>query len=102
MAGRRTIQVTKLVDMANHMLLNSKDELREQRLGMCCFIEQVLHETGRYDGFRYLRSHDMETSEQGKSLGIIFDPVDLNHQYPDDSRRQYSLKLSKRERGEIA
>jgi hypothetical protein len=88
---RKTVDVAELVNLANQFLLNSADELRGERQGVANFLSQVLHRCGAYAGFGYLYPHHMEQSTMGKTPGILFDEVGLNHQYPDDSRRIYSL-----------
>jgi hypothetical protein len=97
---RKTVDVAELVNLTNQFLLNSADELRGERQGVASFLEQVLHRCGAYVGFGYLYPHHMKQSALGNTPGIIFDEVDLNHEYPDDSRRIYSLHkdLIRRER----
>ena len=92
MAKRKTISVDRILEMGNHFLLHSDDKLRGERQGVCNIIEQVLSESGRYNGFQYLRDYHMAHSERGKTLGIIFDPLYHHHSYPDDSRREYGIK----------
>lgn len=86
---RKTVQVVDLIEQANNFLLMSDESKRAERLGVCTFIENILHDAGAYAGFNYLyQRHLDEAGVKGKP-GIIFDDVDHNHQYPDDSRRFY-------------
>ena len=88
---RKTIEVAEVVNLANQFLLNSHDDLKAERQGVAHFIENIMHRNGCYAGFGYIYAHHMENSVMGKSVGIIFDEVGLKHQYPDDSRRIYSI-----------
>lgn len=91
MAKRKTFEVEKLkaiVNIANMSIYGSKD----QRDGANSLLEHVLHETGNYKGFKYLREEDLPTVDHdGKRIkpGIIFDHENHNHVYPDESRRMY-------------
>jgi hypothetical protein len=90
--SRRTFDVEKLRNMVNSFLLNSDDKYRGERLGMASLLGGVLMKTNNYRGFSYIPGFKMLESEYGKSVGIIYDYVELNHQYPDDSRRFYFKK----------
>lgn len=85
--GRKTVNVDILVDKANAMLSDSKMS-PDFRKGVMVMVEAILSESNNYDGFRYLREHEVP---DGEKAGIIFDPVNFNHEYPDETRRQYYL-----------
>jgi hypothetical protein len=53
MKARKTIEVEKLKEMANRALL--ADHVTHQaKIAWCCMIEDVLFETGNYNGFRFI------------------------------------------------
>jgi len=60
--ARKTYDVAKLVDTANHMLALPADHGREEALtpqfrwGVIQMVESALFATGNYRGFRYLSS----------------------------------------------
>ena len=88
--ARKTIEVSNLLAMANNYLLNSKDDLSGERLGVANYITSVLIQTDNYKGFKYLDAKDMESSFLGKSIGIIFDESgNTEHVYPDKSRVRF-------------
>jgi hypothetical protein len=55
--ARKTIEVGKVLHMANHFLA-AKNTSAEEREGVCVMVESVLMETGNYAGFRYLEAAD--------------------------------------------
>lgn len=73
---RKTIAVEKVLEMANHLLRHSADSAVGGREGIQTFIENILFETGNYNGFRYLNKNDMAESNMGKSVGINIDAFD--------------------------
>lgn len=92
MKARKTINVAQLVEMGNQFMLNSADSLRGERLGVAHFVESVLHRSNAYAGFGYLTDDDMKRSFSGKTCGVIHRYMDdLPNEFPDDSRRRYSL-----------
>ena len=68
--SRKTFEVKELIKTVNYMLLNSSDESSDVRRGAMNVLETVLHETGNYNGFRYLDSSDMDDSHNGSTVGI--------------------------------
>lgn len=82
--ARKTVEVSKVVSIANKMLENTGDDDTQLRLGVSALVESVLFETGNYKGFNYLESEFKPASEQ--SLGES--PLKENY---DDSRRQYHI-----------
>jgi hypothetical protein len=66
--ARKIIAVEDIKERANAMLRNSRDDVKEGRMGIAVFLEGILVETGNYHGFRHI---------DGKSG------------YADDTRRQY-------------
>lgn len=60
MAKKKTFAVTEMVDLANGILKNSKGESKERRIGTMLLLEEILHRTGNYNGFRYLLADECE------------------------------------------
>ena len=84
---RKTIKIASIVDKCNEFLLNTADEMQLERDALMMFVFDILHETGNYKGFRYLCAKDMAESDNGKSVGIIFDENgDPNFNGCDNSR----------------
>lgn len=55
--ARKTIEVGKILKMANTFLA-AKHTTDDEREGVCALLEAVLHESGNYEGFRYLDAKD--------------------------------------------
>jgi hypothetical protein len=63
---------------------------RESRETLNVFLENILHATGNYNGYRYLTSLDLP---EGVEPGIIFAKSGYNdHEFPDITRIQYFYK----------
>lgn len=56
--SRKTIEVGTLLYRLNYFLAN-KNTTAEEREVMCQFVEGVLHETGNYEGYRYLDTDEI-------------------------------------------
>ena len=56
--ARKTIEVSKFVEYANHLLSHGLTT-EEQRIGVIKLTEQMLHETSNYRGFRYLTENEV-------------------------------------------
>ena len=54
MSKRKTIEISKLVEIANGILQNSGSDCAGIRQGIMNLVESALFETGNYKGFRYL------------------------------------------------
>lgn len=65
MAKRKTFNVSDLVDTVNQMLRDSKADATERRQGAMNVLEQVLHNTGNYQGFRYLLADEIAEGQPG-------------------------------------
>ena len=65
--SRKTYEVEKMLKMVNDMCRYSVNESKAIRQGAMNVLEAVLHETGNYRGFRYLRKDEMEA---GYTVGI--------------------------------
>lgn len=58
---RRTLDVTRILEMGNYFLANSKPEEREARQATANFLESMLHCAGAYAGFQYLASAGLKS-----------------------------------------
>lgn len=56
---RKTIEVGTLLYRLNYFLASDKSTAEEREV-MCTFIEGVLHDTGIYEGYRYLDTDEIE------------------------------------------
>ena len=56
---KKTFKVDNLREMVNYSLANSDADQLHQLDGMIAILEQVLHETGNYHGFRYLEQREV-------------------------------------------
>ena len=80
MSKRKTIEISKLVEMANGILQNSGSDCVGIRQGIMNLVEAALFETGNYKGFRYLD----ETEVSADSLPGIRDTVISSTRGPDN------------------
>lgn len=71
---RKTIEITKVVEIANRMLEASNDDAAEGRTAIALMLESILFEANAYAGFSYL----------GVEVGEDDVPV-----IPDETRRHY-------------
>ena len=67
MPSNKTIRVARLLKWANTLLsqTNEQSVSKDQKMGVCSFIEQVLHETNNYNGFGFQSNADSETGSFG-------------------------------------
>ena len=49
---------------------NSVNDKKDARLSVGLILEEILHDTDTYNGFKYLSPSDMESSFEGTSFGI--------------------------------
>ena len=80
MSKRKTIEISKLVEIANRILQNSGSEYVDVRQGTINMIEAALFETKNYKGFRYLD----ETEVGADSLPGIRDTAFFAPRGPDN------------------
>ena len=91
---RKTVRITDMIDNVNRKNENSTCS-SDVRRGWNGLLADVLHATGMYAGFGYLREGHVP---EGHKPGIIFDSSpEHKHEYPDESRvfYYYSRKLGK-------
>jgi hypothetical protein len=84
--AKKTFKVEDLKDMVNRVLLESNDKYGASpalRQGMMNVLEQVLHETGNYGGFKHLRPSQVPF---GNIPGIVVECVDgttIDERFPE-------------------
>ena len=93
MGKRKTFDIAELTTMVNDICQYSVNESKDIRRGAMNVLEEVLHRTGNYKGFRYLSKDYMEA---GYTVGINLDPngeicKDYNQRFAgtDDTRVEY-------------
>lgn len=57
--AKKTFKVDELREMVNYSLANTDADQLHHLDGMIAILEQVLHETGNYHGFRYLEQREV-------------------------------------------
>ena len=80
MSKRKTIEISKLVEIANKILQYSGFDYSDVRQGTMNLVEAALFETGNYNGFRYLD----ETEVSADSLPGIRVPAINSGRGPDN------------------
>ncbi len=87
--ARKTITIDNLVDKINTTLRLSTAD-RSQRQSLCCLLENILHETGNYRGFRYLTQAEVPADHlPGIIRGVVGDQGVITNVFPDNTRVQY-------------
>jgi len=91
--ARKTYKVDDLKATVNAFLFNSEDSMKDARDQMSMLLENVLMETGNYDGFRYISRVEMQESKMGATFGIELNCPDLTTEQQfhntDYTRKQY-------------
>lgn len=62
---KKTFKVEDLVQMVNSVCQYSSSEHVERRQGAMNVLEEILHRTGNYKGFRYLLAEDILAGKPG-------------------------------------
>lgn len=57
-AQRKTVEVGTLLHRLNYFLASDRSTPEEREV-MCTFVEGVLHDTGNYEGYRYLDTDEI-------------------------------------------
>jgi len=88
---RKTIEIEKLVNIANTALKYDQDHNNDYRRGVISMIEDVLHLSGNYKGYRYLGPDEVP---EGSLPGInVVDgeipPYPERFYNTDNTRRKY-------------
>lgn len=61
---RKTVDVGSILYRLNYFLANDKGSVDEREV-MCSFVEGILHDTGNYEGYRYLDAREYEGEAEG-------------------------------------
>lgn len=88
MNSRKTINISNLIETANRLLLNSKDNMVSERHGIAMLVETLLHDTNNYNGFVMIDELGMEKSENGNIPGVRRHSED-KWENTDNSRIQF-------------
>ena len=89
---RKTFDVDDLVDFVNDKLKNGL-QTSKYRWGMIATLEEVLHATGNYKGYRHLSKDEVpEDRYPGINLDEDGNPLPYPERFEgcDATRRQYS------------
>lgn len=88
--ARKTFSVDALRDMVNQMCKDSVPESQGIRQGAMLVLEQVLHDTGNYKGFRYLLEGEC-TGQPGVNYlnGLPHPDYQKRFENTDPTRVQY-------------
>lgn len=62
--SRKTVDVGTLLYRLNYFLKNDRGSVDEREV-MCSFVEGILHDTGNYEGYRYLDAREYEGESEG-------------------------------------
>jgi hypothetical protein len=73
----------KIIEMVNRRNRESTCS-RDVRLGWNMLLEEILHTSGTYKGYRYLTTSEVPPGQ----LPGIFNPL-IGPIYPDETRRSY-------------
>jgi hypothetical protein len=66
---RKTVKIEKIIEMGNKVLMNDTHD-PEFRSGVKLMLENILHESGTYRGFRFLTQEEVP---QGEAPGIHYE-----------------------------
>lgn len=90
--ARKTVDVSKMVDTVNEVLAQSECT-PDMRQGMMNLLENVLHETGNYKGFRYLAINEVPKGEKPginrDEYGEVSKDYEARFANTDNTRVQY-------------
>jgi hypothetical protein len=91
--GRKTIEVESMLKFANERLAwVSEANTPEMRWGVIVMIEEILHKSGNYNGFRYLDNHELPSDVlPGVRRGEDGDALTYEERFTntDETRRYY-------------
>jgi hypothetical protein len=62
--ARKTVNVGVILYRLNYFLKNAKGSA-DEREAMASFVEGILHDTGNYEGYRYLDGRESEGEVEG-------------------------------------
>jgi len=85
MGKRKTIDVAEVIFMVNSICKSSDPALVERRQGSINVLEQILHETKNYKGFRFLLEGECRGNPGVRYLNDVPHP-DVNERFKDTDR----------------
>lgn len=83
--AKKTVKVIDLIRKTNEVLQNSTCD-PEGRRGMMTLLESTLHQTGNYQGFRYLQENEVP---EGHKSGVYYVDGKPNFDNTDNTRIKY-------------
>ena len=85
---RKTLEVAKLLHWANTQLIRMDGKATaEWKAGVCTIIEQVLYDTGNYQGFGFNSNADCETGTLGYYTRYYYASPKLSKEYEECRRK---------------
>lgn len=84
--ARKTVEVKTLVTFVNERLALSSADSLEFRRGLCSLLEEVLHTTGNYAGYGFLKWDEVSEGKPGIHWNENFEPCFTD---TDLTRRRY-------------
>ena len=88
--GRKTIKIEEIKDRINQRLRRNQFVNPLTRWELCILLEDILHATSNYNGFRYLNQEEVPAETLPGIVRIDRDeegnPI---NEFPDETRRQY-------------
>ena len=57
---RKTVEIQRITDLANQMLATTPDVMKDNRRGIISFVDSLLIQVGRYEGFGYINGWPCE------------------------------------------
>lgn len=82
MPRKKTVSLRFVVERANKMFLNSKNDAVAERRALLSFVSDLLMDADVYNGFGFLTEDMVPT---GTTFGVIHKP-EGKHEFPDSSR----------------
>ena len=76
--ARKTVDVGTLLYRLNYFLENDKGTAEEREV-MCQFMEGVLHDTGNYEGYRYLDTDEI-AGNGTRRFYFVSDKIDEDYE----------------------
>lgn len=89
---RKTVDVGSVLDFVNGILASPVSGQEDLRRGATLVLEHVLHESGNYNGFRYLSEDEVpDTAKPGIRKGPLVSTDDCMDRFKntDSTRRKY-------------
>lgn len=68
--GKKTIAIADVIERANKIFRESENSYADGRRYTQAFVENILMDTGNYNGFNYLAPSEVEP---GRTFGITWD-----------------------------